>query len=231
MRRSYFQVHRVILACASKWFKTLFDSGFRESHEDRVVLPEDEACLILRMLECFYTGTYAIRTGWETDSWFAPFETVDDKYKRKLSDLGRTKEAQLAVRLYHLGNKYQVWPLEAAAHQKLLKVAYGLGAYHHTESFARIVHDTYDLTATVDHWVTDIIIHVAKRALHKGGALRSNNYQQLLRDQQDFCFEMASTTYTTSPSEKEVCGGAQRAVCLYGTWTRWDAGLRGSYLK
>lgn len=32
-------------------------------------------------------------------------------------------------------------------------------------------------------------------------------------------------------SEKEVCGGAQKAVCLYGMWTRWDAGLQGSYPK
>lgn len=102
------------------------------------------------MFECFYTDAYATRTGWEKDTWFAPFQPVDDKYRRKLSGLGRTKEAQLAVQPYQSGKKYQVWSLKVAAHQELLRVAYGLGAYHHTEAFARIVHDTCDLKATID---------------------------------------------------------------------------------
>jgi len=194
----------------------MFDRGFKERKEKKVTLPEDEASLILRMLVCMYTGVYKFANHIPE---FQNPKSLPDRYEFQGSDKTNIKAAELAVRLFQLGDKYEICELKVAAHQGLLEVANGLEHLHDSKAFAQLVHDIYDLTAAKHHSMTDIVVHVAKRAVHDCGALQSDTFQQLLRDQHDFCLEMASTTYTNTAPICKICNKVGSAVnwrCLCG---------------
>lgn len=215
-----FKVHKIILAGASPWFKALFDSGFKESRENKVSLPEDEACLIIRLLMCIYSGCYKFFNLTRQTRFAPPFGNMVDNYMRNRTHNKDIKRTELALRLYQVADKYQIQPLKQSARRSLLQIATALG-YHNYQPkhFADWVHLVYDSDPAPDNTLTDIIVHVAKYAVHEHEALKCETFQRLLRDVPDFRFEMASTTYTTQTPlclKCFKCGWAVNRRCSCG---------------
>ncbi|XP_019115996.2 kelch-like protein 33 [Larimichthys crocea] len=58
-----FHVHRVILAASSDYFRGMFTSGMKESHQTRVTLPFLSASELEALISCSYSGTLPLSWG------------------------------------------------------------------------------------------------------------------------------------------------------------------------
>lgn len=183
--------------------------------------------LIARLLLFIYTGNYQDLTPL-ADIDCAQFEGIVDNYR--MAELEWIVDAELSIRMYNLGDYYDIKTLRNAATNSLLR------AYHdatrpnvisddgkmtnlEAEHYSAAIRLTYELTQDDDRTLKDISIRVIKVHIRHFDALAQNGIQNLLRDCPEFTLDLASVEleskgrrcndcdqYTTQLSWRCKCG-------------------------
>ncbi|KAF4458120.1 Speckle-type POZ protein [Fusarium austroafricanum] len=168
-RGKEFKVHKAIICPQSSFFKAACNGSFKEAHEGKMDLPDDDPVAVEKMLRYLYHLDVPLSIGQELEkSCNLSSVDFDDRDIPKLEKLGDTfvgnrlflswekrkpsltvpelPRFPLCISVYVLGDKYDIPGLKTLMHDEFKKQA----RYHYkSEEFLQAVREIY--TSTMDH--------------------------------------------------------------------------------
>ncbi|KAK5955418.1 hypothetical protein OHC33_003056 [Knufia fluminis] len=208
----------------SGYFKRLLTGDNREIREAKVDFEDIPACLIGRAILFCYTDTYP------TTVEFSKLATgVTDAFGEAASNIFIS--AELAVRLYELGDRLDIEPLKHEARVEFLKAWCNEDMNQHSgltaeeadlsgseckasTVFKNLVELIHATTPSHDRGLRDIVLRTMKWHIMLGRNLEEPGMfiQQLLEENHDVALDIAKYTITRSIYQCSACQEKNRYV-------------------
>ncbi|TID27488.1 hypothetical protein E2P81_ATG00245 [Venturia nashicola] len=179
---STYKVHKIVLSTLSRYFETMFSSGFKEAQENSVDLQEDKSYIVDAMMEALYDGDYT-------------YENDDDLAE---------SEDMFHAKVYAIADKYDIPNLKTIAYEHFVRT------FAIKESTVREIAETieyiYDSTPESDRRLRDIVVHIAAdRALE---FYRCPEFEAMAGNVSEFCNDLAKRLGV----KQELWGGGKKPL-------------------